>query len=101
MNLRGGARLTANNSVANSAAALLPATLAFNSEFTYVSNSLDVTQRNGLGGVRCKQAADRQDCQAVARWLVLRDGGPPFVSSWTLYVRQDIAQRASGQTWPK
>ncbi|MBP7602163.1 MAG: hypothetical protein KA750_12495 [Thermoflexales bacterium] len=86
---------------ANAAAALLPATLAFNSEFTYVSNSLEVTQRNGLGGVRCKQAADRQDCQAVARWLVLRDGGPPFVSSWTLYVRQDIAQRASGQTWPK
>jgi len=86
---------------ASSAAALLPAAQAFNSEYTYVSNSLDVTQRNGLGAVRCKQAADRQDCQAVARWLALRDGGPPLVSRWTLYVRQDIAQRASGQTWQK
>ncbi len=86
---------------AGAAAAMLPATVAFNSEYTYVSNSLDVTQRNGLGSVRCKQVADRQDCQAVARWLVLRDAGPPFVSRWTLYVRQDIAQRASGQTWQR
>ncbi|MBK8836082.1 MAG: hypothetical protein IPO29_14985 [Anaerolineae bacterium] len=86
---------------ASVAAAMLPETLAFNSEYSYLSNSLDVTQRNGLGSVRCKQVADRQDCQAVARWLVLRDAGPPFVSRWTLYVRQDIAQRASGQTWQK
>ena len=86
---------------ASAAAALVPSTLAFSSEYNYVSNSLDVIQRNGLGTVRCRQVADRQDCQPVARWLLLRDGGAASVTRWTLYVRQDIALRASGQTWQK
>lgn len=83
---------------ANGAAALLPATVSFSSEYGYVANTLDVLQRSSLAAVRCREAGDRQDCQLVARWLTLREAGAPATTRWTLYVRQDIAARASGQT---
>lgn len=65
---------------------------------SFVGIAFDVTSRAALNNVGCPQQGQGGiNCQPLARWLAFREADTPQVDRWLLWVRDDVAARASGQ----
>ncbi len=62
----------------------------------YVGSKFVVQTRSSLDSVRCNRNDTRLDCTPLARWFAFRKGDTPAQTSWVLWVRGDVANKASG-----
>ncbi len=62
----------------------------------YVGSKFVVQSRSSLDSVRCNRNDTRLDCTPLARWFTFRKGDAPAQTRWVLWVRGDVANKASG-----
>ncbi|MCS6773587.1 MAG: glycosyltransferase family 39 protein, partial [Thermoflexales bacterium] len=58
-----------------------------------IGHTFEILRQSSLGELSCGASAV---CLPVARWAAFREGGTARVERWTLWVRSNIALRASG-----
>jgi hypothetical protein len=64
---------------------------------SYIGHAYPIASTASLDGVGCKpQPAGGADCLSLARWVTFRDAGAHQMENWVFWVRDDVAQEASG-----
>jgi hypothetical protein len=63
----------------------------------YIGHAYPIASTARLDGVGCKpQPQGGADCLPLARWITFRDAGAHQMENWVFWVRDDLAQEASG-----
>jgi hypothetical protein len=63
----------------------------------YIGHAYPIASTATLDGVGCKpQPQGGTDCLSLARWITFRDAGAQQMENWVFWVRDDLAQEASG-----
>ena len=62
----------------------------------YVGNGFVIESRVGLDSVRCSRSETNLNCVPLARWWAFRQADAPTHTRWVLWVRGDVANKASG-----
>ncbi len=63
----------------------------------YIGHAYPIASTAALDNVGCRpQPQGGTDCLSLARWIAFRDAGAPQTENWVFWVRDDLAQEASG-----
>jgi len=77
---------------------LTPALAKPQSTGSFIGAAYDVVARAPLSEVRCTSLPQEGiDCSPLARWLAFREAGDVRTEHWLLWLRDDVAQKASGR----
>lgn len=77
-------------------AMLFPESVRLESSVAYVGNAFDFGRTGAIEAARCNRIGERFDCQPLARWFMFRDLPTTNTQRWVFWIRQDIANKASG-----